>query len=282
MRIVVHQSPREYWDAALPMLLEREAENCLAIGIAHFLVHEQPDAKCPLFSVQEGERTLAAGWLTPRHPLGLTELPPEAVPLVVDLAQQLGAPVSAVVAPAATASSFSDAWQRARGCTIQKEISQRIFQATTIVRAAPVPGTFRQATDAERGLLEDWHHAFMVECHLGDDRQAAAEFSRQGIATGSRYVWAVGTELVSMVGFGGPTPNGIRVNWVYTPPELRGRGYASAVVAAMSQKLLDEGRKFCFLYTDLSNPTSNSIYQKLGYRPVCDSMHITFWAESSG
>jgi predicted GNAT family acetyltransferase len=83
------------------------------------------------------------------------------------------------------------------------------------------------------------------------------------------YVWE-DQEPVSMVGYAGPTPNGIRVSAVYTPPERRNRGYASAGVAALSQMLLDGGRRFCFLFTDLANPTSNRIYQQIGYRAVCD------------
>ncbi|MGH2521912.1 MAG: GNAT family N-acetyltransferase [Anaerolineales bacterium] len=75
---------------------------------------------------------------------------------------------------------------------------------------------------------------------------------------------------VSMAGYGGPTPNGIRVGPVYTPPEQRRKGYASACVAALSQLMLDRGRKYCFLFTDLANPTSNHIYQQIGYEPVCD------------
>lgn len=75
---------------------------------------------------------------------------------------------------------------------------------------------------------------------------------------------------VSMAATSGPTPNGIRVNAVYTPPAERNRGYASACVAALTERMLDGGRRFCFLYTDLSNPTSNSIYQRVGYRPVAD------------
>jgi predicted GNAT family acetyltransferase len=73
-----------------------------------------------------------------------------------------------------------------------------------------------------------------------------------------------------MVGYSGPTPNGIRIAPVYTPPELRGGGYASACTAETTRRLLKDGRRFCFLYTDLANPTSNSIYQRIGYRPVCD------------
>jgi predicted GNAT family acetyltransferase len=76
---------------------------------------------------------------------------------------------------------------------------------------------------------------------------------------------------VSLAGFGGPTPHGIRIGPVYTPRQQRGRGYGSAVTAAVSQLNLGRGRRFCFLYTDLANPTSNAIYLRLGYEPVCDS-----------
>ncbi|HKZ79128.1 MAG TPA: GNAT family N-acetyltransferase, partial [Pyrinomonadaceae bacterium] len=75
---------------------------------------------------------------------------------------------------------------------------------------------------------------------------------------------------VSLTSYGGPTPNSVRIGPVYTPPEFRRRGYASACVAAASQYLLDSGRKFCTLFTDLGNPTSNHIYQVIGYAPVCD------------
>jgi hypothetical protein len=71
-------------------------------------------------------------------------------------------------------------------------------------------------------------------------------------------------------------PNGIRIGPVYTPPELRRRGYASAVTAATSQAELDKGRRFIFLFTDLANPTANKIYQAIGYEPVIDVDQLTF------
>jgi hypothetical protein len=79
-----------------------------------------------------------------------------------------------------------------------------------------------------------------------------------------------------MTGNTGPTPNGIRIGPVYTPPEHRGKGYASNLVATQSQWLLDSGRRFCFLYTDLANPISNSIYQRIGYRQVAESAEYSF------
>jgi len=95
---------------------------------------------------------------------------------------------------------------------------------------------------------------------------------------GGYYLWIAGTP-VSLAGCTGPTPNGIRIGPVYTPPEHRNHGYASAAVAALSQLLLERGFRSCFLFTDLSNPTSNKIYQAVGYQPVCDVDEYAFGAE---
>jgi predicted GNAT family acetyltransferase len=68
----------------------------------------------------------------------------------------------------------------------------------------------------------------------------------------------------------GATPRGIRIGYVYTPPDRRRRGYAGACVAELSRRLLAAGRAFCVLYADLSNPTTNALYQRMGYKPVAD------------
>jgi predicted GNAT family acetyltransferase len=93
------------------------------------------------------------------------------------------------------------------------------------------------------------------------------------------WFWTVDGEPVALAGAGNPTLNGVRIGPVYTPPERRKRGYASALVAHLSQHLLDSGHRFCFLFTDLNNPTSNHIYQDVGYRPVSD---VNKYALSTG
>src|SRR5690606_3932191 len=80
----------------------------------------------------------------------------------------------------------------------------------------------------------------------------------------------------TLAGYSGRTPGGVRIGYVYTPPEWRGRGYASACVTTLSRRALAGGARFCCLYTDLSNPTSNAIYRRIGYEPVCDAIDIRF------
>jgi predicted GNAT family acetyltransferase len=124
-------------------------------------------------------------------------------------------------------------------------------------------------------LVAHWITDFRVEIgegHLGSGR----EIAQRRVPTGNIFFWEDHGKVVAMAGFSGPTPNGIRVNLVYTPPAFRNRGYASNLVAKLSQHLLDTGRRFCFLYTDLANPTSNKIYRDIGYEPLSESIHIMF------
>ena len=89
-------------------------------------------------------------------------------------------------------------------------------------------------------------------------------------------IWELDGVPVSVAGFGSPTSIGIRIGPVYTPPELRRRGFASALTADLSRRMLDRGYRFCFLYTDLSNPFSNKVYLRVGYEFVCESADYSF------
>jgi predicted GNAT family acetyltransferase len=148
-------------------------------------------------------------------------------------------------------------------------MAQRIHELTRVEwPAASVPGAFRIATPADEELAAAWISAFHAD--VGEPMASADSIARARIAAGGLFFWD-DAEPASMAGVVGRTPGGVRIALVYTPPPKRGRGYASACVAALSQRMLDAGNRFCCLYTDLANPTSNAIYRRLGYRPVCDS-----------
>jgi hypothetical protein len=159
-------------------------------------------------------------------------------------------------------------------------MAQRIYRLSELRPVTGVSGRPRAATEKDRSLLIDWVRAFRDEV-LPEDAKApppeATVDARLGHGAGAFMLWEDG-EPVSLAGWGGETPNGVRVGPVYTPPEHRRRGYASAVTAAVSAERLGAGRSFCFLYTDLANPTSNRIYTNIGYEPVCDSIDYSFAA----
>ena len=129
----------------------------------------------------------------------------------------------------------------------------------------------------DRPLLVEWVEAFAEEAVPDSPATASSDgrHTAEGQGTGGFLLWD-DDGIVSLAGWGGLTPNGVRIGPVYTPPEHRRRGYGSAVTAAASASQLADGRRFCFLYTDLANPTSNKIYMDIGYEPVCDSVDYAF------
>ena len=120
-----------------------------------------------------------------------------------------------------------------------------------------------------------WFDEFVAEALPEGSPEPAGVLDRRLAEPGGGLAFWDDGAAVCIAGYGGPTPNGIRIGPVYTPPELRGRGYASALTAGVTQELLDGGKRFCFLFTDLANPTSNRIYERIGYRPVTD---VDQWA----
>ncbi|MFN8527159.1 MAG: GNAT family N-acetyltransferase [Anaerolineae bacterium] len=187
-------------------------------------------------------------------------------------------PLSGASGSPAETRAFVDLWQHATGCVGKLNRAERIYKLTEVIPVRHVSGKMRPAAEGDVPLLADWFKAFDIEADPTADANTPIDvyvgWTRFRLETDPALrglrVWEDGGKVVSMAGYAGPTGHGIRVAPVYTPPELRGRGYASAVTAALTQELLDTGKAFVALFTDLANPTSNSIYQKIGYKPQLD------------
>jgi predicted GNAT family acetyltransferase len=134
----------------------------------------------------------------------------------------------------------------------------------------------RPAVEGELPLVARWGDGFAADA--GSEFRASAETRAAWVRAGRLFLWEDDAP-VAMAVASGPTRRGARVGYVYTPPEKRRRGYATALVAALSTRLLEEGFAFCVLYTDLANPTSNAIYARVGYRPVLDVVDV--WIEGT-
>ncbi|HEV2147672.1 MAG TPA: GNAT family N-acetyltransferase, partial [Longimicrobiaceae bacterium] len=174
------------------------------------------------------------------------------------------------------AEGFAERWSLATGAPARVAMRQRIYALTEVQPVPEAPGELRRAGTADEDRVADWIAAFDAEALGEADEERARGVARHRIAAGEVFLWEEGGEPRTMAASARPTRHGVAVNAVYTPPEWRGRGYATACVAALSAHLLAEGRRFCVLYTDLANPTSNSIYTRIGYRPVGDSTLFRF------
>lgn len=261
--------------AVTESILEREgAAYALLLSIALRLrqyperITEQPY----LATARVGERLLAAAVMTPPYPLIVATLDSDgqdALPLFVDDLCDHGWRLSGVNGPADASSVFASLWRARTGQPMSIAVHLRAYELRRVILPAPAPGKLRLAEAADLPLVTRWARAFQQEALPHEDASGAARVAELGIADRRIYLWEDG-EPVTMVARARPTAHGVTVNLVYTPPDQRRRGYATNAVAHLSQILLDEGYDYCTLFTDMANPTSNSIYQKIGYRPVVD------------
>jgi predicted GNAT family acetyltransferase len=268
-----------------PFLLADEARHNLILGIAG-TIRDSPD-RYPLrnlWLVREGGEVSAAALRTPPYNLVLAR--PRSAPALAALAEAVaGEEIPGVTGTEPEVHQFAELWSRQSGVPGRVNMRQGVYSLEHVAPLPEVPGSARVGTDDDYDLALRWWIAFGEEVlhEGGPGREDADQNVRHKLSspTGGFLLWEDDGEPVSLAGWGGPTPNGIRIGPVYTPPELRGRGYATALTAELSQSLLDGrlyegGRKFCFLYTDLANPTSNAIYERIGYRLAAEAAEVVF------
>jgi predicted GNAT family acetyltransferase len=256
----------------MPMLMRREAENCFFIGHIPSLANPSNEH---LWLVRDRGEPVAVALMTPGRHMVMTDVPDEAAEALASHIIEENVDVPGVQGAPRAAEAFARRWAKITGATGTPIARMACHQLTQLTLPQPAPGSMRVATDDDIPLVGRWVDGFFADIHESTARDGP-EIAKERIAKGCVHLWEDHGEPVSMAAYAGRTPNGIRINLVYTPAHHRGRGYASNNVAALTRKLLDEGRRFCFLYTDLANPTSNKIYYALGYRPVCENLRIDF------
>lgn len=284
MEVVRLDDAAAFLAEAEPLLLADEARHNLILGIAG-TIRDTPDLY-PLRSlwlVREDGEVVGAALRTPPYNVILAR-PRSQRPLAA-LADAIREDLPGTVGTEPEVHEFAELWSRQTGVAARTNMRQGVFALEQVEPPPATPGSARVATADDRELLLRWWIDFgeevLHEGGPGRERAPQSVDHKLSSLTGGFLLWEDGGETVSLAGWGGPTPNGIRIGPVYTPPELRGRGYATALTADLSQQLLDGrlfagGRRFCFLYTDLANPTSNAIYERIGYRRVAEAAEILF------
>lgn len=270
--LVRHAGPGDFLQRAESWLLASEAEHNLHLSLAYVRRDAGATGADVLFGTVEQDGDLVGCVIrTPPHKLLITSMPPEAAPDIVGPVAELYDEIPAVLGPADSAVAVASAWTALKGGGWETGMQQRIYRLDQVEPVRPVPGAMRLATMDDLELLTDWGTGFARDA--GHAFLLAREQVNRMIERQDLHIWQ-DESPASMAVAQGATPNGCRVGYVYTPPELRGRGYASALIARLSQRMLDSGMTFCVLYTDLGNPTPNAIYQRIGYNAICDVRDI--------
>jgi predicted GNAT family acetyltransferase len=260
-----------------------EARHNLMLGIASTAeAHPELYPTFLAWVVTDGGAPLAAASRTPPFNLVLADPASEdALEAVLEAVRRDDPEAPGLVANVPHAHTAARAWTGLTGATAEVVQRQGVYALTAVRDVPRAPGHHRPARAEERDLLLAWLLDFAVEATPAgtrdrgtierslDARLAADEDS------GMR-LWEDEGRPVSLVGFGSPTPSGIRIGPVYTPRIHRRHGYATSLTAEVSRSLLERGHRVCFLYTDLANPTSNAIYARIGYERVCDSVEYRF------
>ncbi|MFJ4777381.1 GNAT family N-acetyltransferase [Streptomyces sp. NPDC088762] len=265
-----------YVAAAAPAVAAQPVSNTLLLTVADRLerqgVHAYGSAD-PVFGWWTGaDGSVAAGLLcTPPFPLQLGAVPEEAVRALADAlaTEPLLAGLSGINARRPDAEALAGAW--ARPTRVAEET--RLYRLAGLVAPDPAPaGRARLAGEADLPLLLEWIEAFHVEVRIPGGASETA--LRDRISYGGILLWEDAGDPVSLASFTRPVGSAARVGPVYTPPALRGHGYAAGVTHAASQAAYAAGASEVVLFTDLANPTSNGIYLRLGYTPVEDRLEV--------
>lgn len=232
-------------------------------------------------TIEKDREVLALFQMTPPHPLNLiivdeTRLG-ESLDLLIKKMRDLSIEIPSIISLKSLAYRFAEKWEIETGKSHQLLMDQGLYRLDQVdENLAESPGNWRFANDSDCHLIEAWYTLFEGEAGLPitgrDDvkKRIAAFVKNQEV-----FLWENEGKVVSMMKKARPTKRGITVSMVYTPQIERRKGYARTMVAACSKELLKK-YEFCVLYTDMVNPTSNKIYQEIGYKKIADSVQLGF------
>lgn len=285
MRLQFCAHASELLAVAGPFLERNEVENNLILGILQKVqsTHHSPDQPAILFGlVQEADAPVLVFIMTPPHNLLLAGTGSTAEKAAIFLADHVHERIPSfpgIIGHPEIAKAFANAWCHAHGISYRIQMEQRIYRLNKVNDVPLNKGCLRLATSRELDQIAQWIYHFITEVGETITKEDASNKANMHISEAKLYVWDDGNGVAtSMALRSRTTRHGIVIALVYTPPAQRNKGYATSCVAELSRLLLREGYQFCSLYTDLANPTSNHIYQTIGFEPVSDSIVYTFQA----
>lgn len=274
MDVTRYSEVKRFLERVSPTLSASPSENNLVLGIASMVA--SAGGSCFAATVEDaGELALAAVW-TPPHRLILSRAADAAVDALVAFLREKDLSPAGVLGPNDTARAFARRWSEGER-PVKLAFRQRIYEVTRVVHPQGVAGSLRLARAEDEDLLTGWAQRFHADAEI---EPITVEAARKAVASrtaqSALFVWEDGGVPVSMAATARAVATRVAVNYVYTRDALRGRGYAKACVAAVSERELAAGKAAVCLVADLANPVSNQVYLSIGYVPVSDMEVLDF------
>lgn len=271
MEARVHDSVDTYRELVAPLLAADPVRHTVMLTAVNMT---NPDTL--MVTLHDNGTLAGAAIQVPPYPLLTSALPAETAVAMAQVIHQVRPELSGATGPLPNTEAFVRAWTELTGSTAKLKLGTRLFKLGEL-KPPTVNGKGRYGTEADLELLIDWRQRFGDEAVPGAAREDVEKGAKRSLGPGGvNVIWEVDNEPVAFAGARGPFDGMIRVAPVYTPPEHRGHGYASAATAAASQWAIDQGADHILLFTDLANEVTNRIYPRIGYRPLEDSAEYTF------
>ncbi|MBO8155804.1 MAG: GNAT family N-acetyltransferase [Bacillaceae bacterium] len=276
MHWMVYDNTVEFYRRVKPLLLKNEACHNLPIGVLNRLLNQKNHSDILMATVEDQQKILGSFLMTPPHHLIVTFHDAEQIVQTAEFAaKNLAASkikIPSLIGEKHQVTVYAEAWKKVNRQDYKVGMEQRIYQLTEVKDIPESKGIMRLANKEDLSFLGDWVLSFNKETlERSLSREEALQLAEEKVREESLYLWVVNHKPVAMAARTRKTDHGQTVTLVYTPIEERKKGYASSLVKHLSQEILND-YTFCFLYTDLANPTSNKIYTRIGYEPVCDSL----------
>lgn len=279
--LTYHTLPAAFCELVVPSLEQSEEKYALPLGLCmRILPARQADQhKLLLASVStpEGELRASALRSAPHYLLVQSEpLCELALELLAKSLAGRGVVLPGVTGVSETSDTFARCWEARTGAAAKLETRQRAYALREVNPVRKPVGTKQQALPEHAPLILEWINAMSVETASGNQAAWTLENVSACIQDGVFYLWCAGGEPAAMAFYNRPTRRSVAISGVYTAPEKRGQGFATALVAGMCAQALADGRELVTLFTDVENPVSNAVYQHVGFYPVCDYHQYRF------
>lgn len=269
MKFITYKTPMAFYDVMKDMLHHNEVTNILTIGLLRSAEAQDDFSKC-FYAVGYVEETIEIGLMIQGLHLILMTESDQNLKLAAEFMSKQDITYPGVIGPRPYVDQFVEYLNDFGKKSIELDMSQRIYKLTHVNETAKVAGNMRYAGPEDLETIIKWNGEFAIMDGVEPDYERMRKRRGKDIEKKRLFVWEVDGEVVTMTSLSKSSGSGVIVSLVFTPEDQRKKGYATALVSEVSKYALEQ-YDYCALYTDLSNPISNSIYMKIGYKEIVDS-----------